>query len=124
MLRAQHRTPSIYSQDDPLTLALRPPPQETDAERRARLQREANAKRISEKIDEELRQEREKLKKRKSDVKVCRFLRVMRGASAHSRRDISYFFSVNPSLERAPFRSNSSSCTAPAHWNPNASPGE
>lgn len=83
MLRAQHRTPSIYSQDDPLTLALRPPPQETDAERRARLQREANAKRISEKIDEELRQEREKLKKRKSDVKVCLFLHVLRGVSAH-----------------------------------------
>jgi guanine nucleotide-binding protein alpha-1 subunit len=64
------RTPSIYSQDDPLTEAIKPPESETEAERRARLEREAEAKRISEQIDEELRVERENLKRKRGDVKV------------------------------------------------------
>ncbi|KAK0223438.1 guanine nucleotide-binding protein [Armillaria fumosa] len=64
------KTPSLYSQDDPITEALRPPPTETEAERFARLQAEAEAKRISEQIDEDLRQERENLKRKKTDVKL------------------------------------------------------
>jgi hypothetical protein len=68
------RTPSIYSQDDPLSAVLKPSPTETEAERSARLVREADAKRISEQIDEDLRLEREKLKRRKGDVKVCHVL--------------------------------------------------
>lgn len=59
--------------DDPLTLALRPPPEETELERRERVAREAEAKLISERIDEELRHEREIAKKRKEDVKVGDF---------------------------------------------------
>jgi hypothetical protein len=65
------RTPSIHSQDDPLTVAIRPPPTETPHERNARLQREQEARRISDEIDEEIRKERERLKKSKEDVKVC-----------------------------------------------------
>jgi guanine nucleotide-binding protein alpha-1 subunit len=64
------RTSSIRSQDDPLSLAIRPPPEESDTDRHTRLQHEAEARKISERIDEELRFEREKLKKTKSDVKV------------------------------------------------------
>ncbi|KAH0833062.1 hypothetical protein J3R83DRAFT_12053 [Lanmaoa asiatica] len=64
------RTSSIRSQDDPLSIALRPPPTESEADRQVRLRQEAEARRISEQIDEELRIEREKLKKSKSDVKV------------------------------------------------------
>ncbi|KAG1737296.1 guanine nucleotide binding protein, alpha subunit [Suillus lakei] len=64
------RTSSIRSQDDPLSLAIRPPPEESDSDRHIRLQHEAEARRISEQIDEELRFEREKLKKSKSDVKL------------------------------------------------------
>ncbi|KXN86057.1 Guanine nucleotide-binding protein alpha-4 subunit [Leucoagaricus sp. SymC.cos] len=64
------RTPSLYSQDDPITEALKPPPTETEAERIARLSSEAEAKRISEKIDEDLREERERLRRRKGDVKL------------------------------------------------------
>ena len=64
------RTPSIYSQDDPLTAALQPDPGETDNERRMRVFREAEAKRISEQIDEDIRQERERMKRSKGDVKV------------------------------------------------------
>ncbi|KAH7884416.1 guanine nucleotide binding protein, alpha subunit [Phlebopus sp. FC_14] len=64
------RTSSIRSQDDPLSIAIRPPPTETEVDRQARLQREAEARRVSEQIDEELRAEREKLKRSKSDVKL------------------------------------------------------
>ncbi|KAG2067486.1 guanine nucleotide-binding protein [Suillus decipiens] len=64
------RTSSIRSQDDPLSLAIRPPPEESDTDRHIRLQHEAEARRISEQIDEELRFEREKLKKSKTDVKL------------------------------------------------------
>lgn len=64
------RTASILSQDDPLTLAMRPPTSETDVEKAARLKTETEAKRISEKIDEDLKQERQRLQKSKDDVKV------------------------------------------------------
>ncbi|EDQ99345.1 uncharacterized protein LACBIDRAFT_316660 [Laccaria bicolor S238N-H82] len=43
---------------------------ETEAERTSRLYAEAEAKRISEQIDDDLREERERLKKKKGDVKV------------------------------------------------------
>ncbi|KAG6867908.1 hypothetical protein C0993_009606 [Termitomyces sp. T159_Od127] len=62
------RTPSLYSQDDPLATALRPSSSETDVQRRTRLAAEAEARRISEQIDEELRQERERLKRNKGDL--------------------------------------------------------
>lgn len=65
------RTPSLYSQDDPISEALRPPSTETEAERIARLSAEADAKRVSDKIDEDLREERERLRRKKGDVKVC-----------------------------------------------------
>ena len=68
------RSPSIYSQDDPITAALKPPPSETESERNVRLQFEAEAKRVSEQIDEDLREERERLKKKKGDVKVRRLV--------------------------------------------------
>jgi len=71
------RTSSIRSQDDPLSVALRPPPSESETDRRARLQQEAEARRKSEQIDEELRVEREKLKKSKGDVKVTFTLHIV-----------------------------------------------
>ncbi|TFK49602.1 G-protein alpha subunit [Heliocybe sulcata] len=65
------RPPSVYSTDsDPLTYVMRPPDSETDTARRARLEGEAEAKRVSDEIDEQLRLEREKLKKSKEDVKL------------------------------------------------------
>ncbi|KAG6902848.1 hypothetical protein C0995_010733 [Termitomyces sp. Mi166 len=64
------RTPSLYSQDDPLATVMRPSSTETDAQRRARLAAEAEARRVSEQIDEELRQERERMKRNKGDVKL------------------------------------------------------
>lgn len=64
------RTPSVYSQDDPISQALKPPSTETEAEKKYRIERETEAKRISEQIDEDLRLERERLKRSKGDVKV------------------------------------------------------
>ncbi|KAF8554590.1 G-alpha-domain-containing protein [Imleria badia] len=64
------RTSSIRSQDDPLSIAIRPPLRESETDRQMRLQQEAEARRISEQIDEDLRIEREKLKRSKGDVKL------------------------------------------------------
>lgn len=70
MLHAR-RPPSVYSQEDPLSSAIRPPDAETELERRARLQREAEAKRISDVIDEQLKVDRRIYEKSKQDVRVC-----------------------------------------------------
>ena len=57
--------------DDPLALAIAPPPNETAEQRDARLNAEAEARRISEKIDEQLRTEKAtQRKKRSQTVKV------------------------------------------------------
>jgi len=70
MLHAR-RPPSVYSQEDPLSFAIRPPDAETELERRARLQREADAKRISDIIDEQIKIDRKNYDKSKQDVRVC-----------------------------------------------------
>jgi cytochrome P450 len=49
---------------DPLDDVLRPPSNETDEERFIRLQTEEKAKRVSDAIDEAIRQERQAAKKR------------------------------------------------------------
>ncbi|KAJ3732515.1 guanine nucleotide-binding protein [Lentinula guzmanii] len=80
------RSPSIYSQDDPLSEALKPPESETEAEREARLEQEAEAKRVSEQIDEELRLERESLKKKRGDVKLLLLGQAESGKSTLQRQ--------------------------------------
>lgn len=52
-------------EEDPLTAALAPPPNETPAEREVRERAESEAKRVSDEIDAQLRRERESDKKRK-----------------------------------------------------------
>ncbi|KAJ6520580.1 guanine nucleotide binding protein, alpha subunit [Mycena vulgaris] len=67
------RTPSLYSTDsvDPISHVMRTGhASESLDQRRARLESEAEAKRVSEQIDEELRQEREKLRRSRGDVKL------------------------------------------------------
>ncbi|CAG8701312.1 13703_t:CDS:1, partial [Acaulospora colombiana] len=53
------------TQEDPLTRALRPLPEETPDQRTARLEAEALAKTISTEIDEYLRKEAQKRKEQK-----------------------------------------------------------
>ena len=57
----------LSSSDDPLSLALRPPPDETPAQKALRLQQEALAKQRSDAIDLEIEKER---KMRKAQGKV------------------------------------------------------
>ncbi|KAH9477099.1 Guanine nucleotide-binding protein alpha-4 subunit [Psilocybe cubensis] len=56
--------------EDPLTLAIAPPPDETYEQRVIREAAEAEAKRISDEIDEQIRKEREAEKKKKKPVKL------------------------------------------------------
>ena len=51
--------------DDPLALVMAPPPDENSEQQAARLAREAEARRISEAIDEQLKKERAEQKKGK-----------------------------------------------------------
>ncbi|GJJ08385.1 hypothetical protein Clacol_002600 [Clathrus columnatus] len=68
---AQSRHPSsIDAIDDPLSFALRPPDGETEEERKQRLAKEALDKEQSNQIDEELRAERETLRRRKAAGEV------------------------------------------------------
>ena len=67
------RPPSVHStntEGDPFSQLLRPPASETEHERVARLQREADAKRVSDRIDEDIKAERERLRKSKQDIRV------------------------------------------------------
>jgi guanine nucleotide-binding protein subunit alpha len=58
------------SVDDPLAIAIAPPPNETPEEKDARESAELEARRVSDIIDEQIRQERSALKKKKKPVKV------------------------------------------------------
>ena len=51
--------------EDPLTLAIAPPPDETPEQRLIREAAELEAKRVSDEIDEQIRKEREAEKKKK-----------------------------------------------------------
>lgn len=61
----RHRTIS-----DPLTAALLPPTNESPIERDLRLKAEIDAKKVSDNIDEMIRQERSEQKKTKAEVNV------------------------------------------------------
>lgn len=69
MLRANQRPPSVLG-DDPFSHAFKPPAYESDHDKHSRLEREIEAKRISDRIDDEIRRDKERLKRAKQDVKV------------------------------------------------------
>ncbi|KAF7794875.1 hypothetical protein EIP86_006018 [Pleurotus ostreatoroseus] len=56
--------------EDPLTRALAPPPDETDEQRVRRLKAEEAARMVSDRIDDEIREEKAALKRKKSPIKV------------------------------------------------------
>lgn len=58
------------SEDDPLTLAIAPPPTESQAEREQRLAAEQEAKRVSDAIDDELNKQRISEKKGPKAIKI------------------------------------------------------
>jgi guanine nucleotide-binding protein subunit alpha len=57
-------------EEDPLTLAIAPPPDETPEQRHAREVAEAEARKVSDEIDEQLKREREGEKRKKKPVKL------------------------------------------------------
>lgn len=61
---------SIDLTDDPLAAAAAPPSDETPQQRADREREEAEAKRVSDEIDQSLRDERAALRKKKKPVKV------------------------------------------------------
>jgi len=61
---------SRFNDEDPLTKAIAPPPDETIPQREARLIAEQNAKRVSDAIDEELNRQRLANKKATKPIKI------------------------------------------------------
>jgi hypothetical protein len=59
-----------FSEDDPLTEAIAPPADETPSQREDRQRAEAEAKRISDSIDEEIKREHQAEKKAPKLVKI------------------------------------------------------
>ncbi|THH27373.1 hypothetical protein EUX98_g6819 [Antrodiella citrinella] len=71
MIHTQRPTVTAnIDRDDPLAVAIRPSPGESAQEKEIRLQREAEAKRVSDRIDEQLSQDRERYRKSKQDVRL------------------------------------------------------
>jgi guanine nucleotide-binding protein subunit alpha len=56
--------------NDPLALAIAPPPDETPAEREVREAAEAEAKRVSDEIDKEIIRERDRERKKRKPLKL------------------------------------------------------
>src|ERR1700722_14847654 len=67
--------------EDPLTRAIAPPPNESLEERHARELAEAEARRVSDEIDTRLRTEKAAMKKKKKAVKVLLLGQSESGAS-------------------------------------------
>lgn len=114
MMRSVQRTTSIRNDDDPLSVWNDTPAVETEAEKSRRLKTEAEAKLISDKIDEDLKLERQKLQKAKGDVKVCLSL-----DRCFPRRSISlWVHDVAASARASRVRKIDSPETIPAHVQP------
>ena len=81
--RGDHRK----SLSDPFLVMLRPPKDETPAQRDQRILAEQAAKNISDTIDEQLKLERAELKKNKADVKVLLLGQSESGKSTTLKRE-------------------------------------
>ncbi len=70
MLRVESvPTLNLFDADDPLSMAIKPPPSESALEREARINAELEAKRISDLIDEEIKLGAKQ--RPNTEVKVC-----------------------------------------------------
>ena len=82
---------SFWSQqqdpDDPLSKALQPPADESPAARDRRLKREAEAKKVSDDIDEMIKHDRAAMKKQKQAVKILLLGQSESGKSTTLKRE-------------------------------------
>ena len=88
--------PASLDSPDPLAILLAPPPNESPASRIERLRAEAEARRASEQIDEELRRERSeqrKWEKEKRTVKVLLLGQSESGKSTTIKSEPCHFMS-------------------------------
>ncbi|VDB84811.1 unnamed protein product [Peniophora sp. CBMAI 1063] len=99
------RRPPADLSDDPLTLALRPPETETEGERRIRLQKEAEAKRVSEQIDEQLRQDKRQWDKQRQDIRLLLLGQAESGKSTLQKQFQLMYNPESLEAERASWRS-------------------
>ena len=90
-VKSQGSADASPSFDDPLTVAIRPSPAETLQERKARIQREIEAKEISDTIDQEL--ERQAIAERKEPRAVKILLLGKKRSSTIRWAFFSSFFS-------------------------------
>lgn len=74
----------LSSDGDPLAYVMQPPPNETEEQRQARLAAEAEAKRISDAIDEELQRQAKAEKRAPKPVKILLLGQSESGAYASS----------------------------------------
>ena len=96
---------------DPLAVALEPPPNETPSERWAREQAEAQARRISDQIDLEIKAEKLAMKKRKAPIKVLLLGQSESGKSTTVKSECSCYKCRALSVSRMFRRKTSSSRT-------------
>ena len=82
----------LHSSSDPFDLLLRPPQDESPAQREERILAEQQAKRVSDAIDEQLRMERADLKKNQPDVKILLLGQSESGKSTTLKRRSSIIF--------------------------------
>jgi guanine nucleotide-binding protein alpha-1 subunit len=73
---------------DPLAAALLPPPDESPIDREVRLRAEIDAKKVSDSIDEMIRQERIDQKKSKAEVNVLLLGQSESGKSTTLKREL------------------------------------
>lgn len=83
------------SDNDPLTAAIAPPKNESAAARAARLRAEAEAKRVSDEIDEQLKQDRVARRRQRPCVKVL--LLGQSESGTFSRFLLPWYFIPHPS---------------------------
>jgi hypothetical protein len=121
---ARKPTAALDPRRRPLLSRLRPSAYESDYEKHARLEREIEAKRISDRIDDEIRRDKERFKRTKQDVKVSTRSEGENPLSNESGT-IPASFCCSARLSRAspPSRNSSSSSTLQPHSTLSALPG-
>ena len=94
LMRSKHAIHSrSRSLSDPLARALLPPADESPAARDARVRQEQEAKKRSEEIDEQIRQDRAAMKRQKQAVKVLLLGQSESGKSTTLKRMFALLFS-------------------------------